>query len=174
MGNEWRVSGGFPGGRPWGAAFSFGRGQRFFEAGEVRLAVLSLLAEGPKHGYQLMKEMTDRSGGVYKASAGSVYPTLQQLEDEELIVSEQEGGRRIYKLIRAGRRELEKDPETVRRIWERAEEYEDWGRFMNADSATIFQSIGSLVKTAMRASNRAGTDRVRAVLDRTRKELEEL
>jgi DNA-binding PadR family transcriptional regulator len=174
MRNEWWAAGRFPGGRPWTAAFSFGRGQRFFEAGEVRLAILSLLAKGPKHGYQLMKEMAERSGGVYKASAGSVYPTLQQLEDEELIVSEQQGGRRTYKLTRTGRRELEKEPEAVRRIWERAEEYEDWGRFITPDSAGVFQAIGALVRTSMQASHRAGGDRVRAILDRTRKELEEL
>jgi len=174
MSKEWLAAGRFPGGRPWTAAFAFGRGQRFFEAGEVRLAILSLLAEGPKHGYQLMKEMTERSGGVYKASAGSVYPTLQQLEDEELIECEQQGGRRIYKITRAGRRELEKDPETVRRIWERAEEYEDWSRFMTPDSAELFHSIGALVKASMQASYRAGGDRVRTVLDRARKEMEEL
>ena len=70
----------FGGAFPW-AGLAFGRHGRFFEAGEVRLAILSLLAEGPKHGYQLMKEMKDRSSGMYSASAGSVYPTLQQLED---------------------------------------------------------------------------------------------
>src|SRR5436309_1137662 len=94
---------------PWGG-FSFGRGPRFFEAGEVRLAILSLLSEGPKHGYQLMKEMKDRSGGAYSASAGSVYPTLQQLEDEGLVEAEMQGGRRVYKLTDEGRQELAKDP----------------------------------------------------------------
>src|SRR5215475_9930732 len=151
MSNDWWASGRFPWGRPWNAGFNFGRGQRFFESGEVRLAILSLLAEGPKHGYQLMKEMAERSGGVYKASAGSVYPTLQQLEDEQLIVSEQQGGRRIYTLTDAGRRELESDPETVRRIWERAGEYEDWGRFMNPDSAEVFQTFGTVVKASVNA-----------------------
>jgi len=73
----------FPGHRPW-AAFAFGQTGRFFEAGEVRLAILSLLSDGPKHGYQLMKEMAEPSGGLYKASAGSVYPNLQQLEDKGL------------------------------------------------------------------------------------------
>jgi DNA-binding PadR family transcriptional regulator len=174
MSKEWWAGGRFPGGKPWTAAFSFGRGQRFFEAGEVRLAILSLLAEGPKHGYQLMKEMTERSGGVYKASAGSVYPTLQQLEDEELIECEQQGGRRIYKITQAGRRELEKDPETVRRIWERAEEYEDWGRFMTPESVDVFHSIGALVKASMQASRRVGGERVRTILDRARKEVAEL
>ena len=70
--------------RSWGveAAFPWMGRQRFFEPGEVRLAILSLLTESPKHGYQLMKELQDFSGGLYTASAGSVYPTLQQLESE--------------------------------------------------------------------------------------------
>lgn len=162
-----------PGNRPW-AAFAFGRGARFFESGEVRLAILSLLSEGPKHGYQLMKEMAERSGGMYKASAGSVYPTLQQLEDEELIESEQQGGKRVYRITPAGLAELARDPDAVRRIWERAEQCEDWGQFMTPDSFSIFQSIGPLVKASLHASRRVGSDRVRTVLDRTRKQLEDL
>src|SRR5713101_7256528 len=105
-------------------------GSRFFEGGEVRLAILSLLDEGPKHGYQLMKEMQERSGGLYRASAGSVYPTLQQLEDEELIESVQKEGRKVYRLTAAGKKELNSDPDAVRRIWDRAERWEDWGQCM--------------------------------------------
>jgi DNA-binding PadR family transcriptional regulator len=107
---------GFSGRFPWMAGLYFGR-QRFFEAGEIRLAILSLLAEGPKHGYQLMKEMSERSGGTYRASAGSVYPTLQQLEDEGMVRADTQNGRRVYHLTAAGRRELANDPEGVRRIW---------------------------------------------------------
>ena len=61
---------------------------KFFERGEVPLAILSLLADGPKHGYELMKTLEERSGGLYEASAGTIYPTLQQLQDQELIASE--------------------------------------------------------------------------------------
>src|SRR3954453_15536314 len=92
---------GSPGANPW-AGFAFGR-QRFFEPGEIRLAILSLLNEGPKHGYQLMKEMQERSGGMYKASAGSVYPTLQQLEDEGMVKADMQSGRRVFQLTAEGR-----------------------------------------------------------------------
>src|SRR5215469_15774427 len=121
---DWTFLGGFP----W-AGMAFGKRSRFFESGEIRLALLSLLSEGPKHGYQLMKEISERSGGIYRASAGSIYPTLQQLEDEGLIEAVQQNGRRVYTLTPTGREELEKDPDTVRRIWERAEHCEDWSRF---------------------------------------------
>src|ERR1700676_291160 len=106
------------GGWPWGMAFgerrpgsafpialALGSKGRFFGTGELRLALLSLLGEGPKHGYQLMKELAERSGGVYRASAGSVYPTLQQLEDEMLIRVKQQGGRKVHTLRAAGRKE---------------------------------------------------------------------
>src|SRR5258708_39530630 len=110
MGKNWF---GFAGASPWGPWAAFGPGQsRFFEGGEVRLAILSLLAEGPKHGYQLMKELKDRSGGMYRASAGTVYPTLQLLEDEGLIELDQQQTRRVYQITDAGRAELAKDAET--------------------------------------------------------------
>ena len=75
-GGRHRVGGGrHTGGGPW----MWGR---FFGAGEVRLALLSLLEQEPKHGYQLMKELEERSGGLYRASAGTIYPTLQLLEED--------------------------------------------------------------------------------------------
>ncbi|GAA3933746.1 PadR family transcriptional regulator [Microbacterium soli] len=70
--------------------------------GDVRSAVLSLLAERPMHGYQIITEIADRSGGAWRPSAGSVYPTLQQLADEGLITAEEQGGRKTYSLTDAG------------------------------------------------------------------------
>ncbi len=73
--------------------------------GEVRSAVLALLAEQPMHGYQIIHEIEERSGGSWKPSAGSVYPTLQLLADEGLISAEESNGRKIYSLTEAGREE---------------------------------------------------------------------
>lgn len=73
--------------------------------GEVRTAVLSLLLEEPMHGYQLIREIEERSGGSWKPSAGSVYPTLQLLADEGLITAEESNGRKTYTLTEAGREE---------------------------------------------------------------------
>jgi len=163
----------FPGAFPW-AGFAFGRHGRFFEAGEVRLAILSLLAEGPKHGYQLMKEMKDRSSGMYSASAGTVYPTLQQLEDEGLIEAAQTGGKRVYSLTEAGQKELEKDPEIVRQIWERAERCGDWGQFTGPDAMMLYGPLAALMRASLQAAGRANNRDVRAILDRAIHELEEL
>jgi DNA-binding PadR family transcriptional regulator len=75
--------------------------------GDVRAAVLALLAEKPMHGYQIINEIAERSGGAWKPSAGSVYPTLQLLADEGLITAEEEGGRKTYTLTEAGTAEAE-------------------------------------------------------------------
>ncbi|ALX66156.1 PadR family transcriptional regulator [Microbacterium sp. XT11] len=70
--------------------------------GDVRTAVLTLLAEKPMHGYQIISEIAERSGGTWKPSAGSVYPTLQLLADEGLITAEEQNGRKTYSLTEAG------------------------------------------------------------------------
>jgi DNA-binding PadR family transcriptional regulator len=163
---------------PW----SFlGRRSRFFESGEVRLAILSLLNEGPKHGYQVMKAMEERSGGLYRASAGSVYPTLQQLVDEELIQSEAQDGKRVYTITDAGRTELAKDPEAVNRIWRRAEHWEEWKSFrpVRPFNPALMHTLMTLMKDVWQAAARlsaqpGGADKVRSVLERTCHELEQM
>ena len=76
--------------------------------GDIRAALIALLAEEPRNGYQLMQEIEQRSDGVWRPSPGSVYPALQQLEDEGLVVTGERDGRRVYELTEAGRAELGK------------------------------------------------------------------
>jgi DNA-binding PadR family transcriptional regulator len=72
--------------------------------GDIRAAILVLLAEEPMHGYQIIQELTERTGGVWRPSPGSVYPTLQQLQDEELVrEAPSETGKRVYELTETGR-----------------------------------------------------------------------
>lgn len=82
-------------------------GQSRMARGDVRAAVIALLAEQPMHGYQIISEISDRTGGAWKPSAGSVYPTLQLLADEGLITAEEQNGRKTYSLTGAGREEAE-------------------------------------------------------------------
>lgn len=89
------------GGRPHGAGR--GRAQR----GDVRTALLLLLAEEPMHGYQLMQAISERTSGAWRPSPGAVYPTLSQLEDEGLIDTVAEGGRKLATLTEAGRAYLQ-------------------------------------------------------------------
>ena len=102
-------SGGF--GRHWGLGpgfgdATFGRGPRAGR-GDVRAAIIALLAEEPMHGYQIITELTERSGGVWRPSPGSVYPTLQALEDQGLVTADKSEGRRVFSLTAEGRAEAE-------------------------------------------------------------------
>jgi DNA-binding PadR family transcriptional regulator len=92
-------------GGPAGRGFR-GRGRgRMTRRGDVRAAILALLAEKPMHGYQVISELDARTGGRWRPSAGSIYPTLQLLEDEGLVRSEELEGRRVFSLTEAGRAE---------------------------------------------------------------------
>ena len=91
---------------PWGFGRGRGRGRR--GRGDVRAAILALLAERPMHGYEMIQELETRTGGVWRPSPGSVYPTLQLLEDEDLITGEEGEGRRRFTLTDAGRAETER------------------------------------------------------------------
>ncbi len=87
-------------GHPWG-----GRGGPFgrrANRGDVRAAILALLAEQPMHGYQMISELGARTGGAWSPSPGSVYPTLQLLEDEGLVEPSADGGRKVFHLTAAG------------------------------------------------------------------------
>jgi DNA-binding PadR family transcriptional regulator len=119
----------FPGGPPGPPGMGFGpwfgdprtgrmRGPRA-KRGDVRAAALALLAEEPMNGYQIIQAIGERSDGVWQPSPGSVYPALQQLEDEGLIRSDVgEGGRRAFQLTDEGRAYVEAHPDEVREPWD--------------------------------------------------------
>jgi DNA-binding PadR family transcriptional regulator len=85
--------------------FIFGPGRGpMVRRGDVRAAILVLLAEEPMHGYQIIGQLGERSGGMWRPSAGSVYPTLQQLEDEGLVKADERDGRKVYALTEEGKK----------------------------------------------------------------------
>ena len=92
-------------------------GRRRRNRGDVRAAVLRVLADGPMHGYQIIQELTARSGGVWRPSPGAVYPTLAQLEDEGLVTGRQDEGRNVFELTETGRTEAERVGQDPRAPW---------------------------------------------------------
>jgi DNA-binding PadR family transcriptional regulator len=161
----------------WAEFGMMGMRARFFGPGEVRLALLSLIAEGPKHGYELMRQLEERSGGIYNASAGTVYPTLQQLEDEGLISSDSKEGKRVYAITSAGSEELKREDETVRRIWWRAKRWAGWRNAFDPDAAEIRGPAERLVKAAFRAvagetASQERIAKVREILERAMRDLD--
>lgn len=129
------------------------RGRR--SRGDIRLAVLALLAERPRHGYEIIQEVTERTGGAWRPSPGSVYPTLQQLADEGLVRTDQSEGRRTVSLTDAGTRYVEEHREELDQVWQVA------GEEMN-DSAAELLSQYEQLHAAISQVLVAGSDEQRA------------
>jgi len=104
------------GGNPWSLFFRGRRARR----GDVRAAILALLAEQPRNGYQIMQELEQRSRGLWRPSPGSVYPALQQLEDEGLVRAEDSGGGRAFRLTEKGDAYVKEHEDEVEAPWEAA------------------------------------------------------
>ena len=127
------------------------RGPRV-KRGDVRAAALALLAEEPRNGYQIIQEIGERSGGVWRPSPGSVYPALQQLEDEGLVQAETpEGGRRRYALTGEGRAYVTAHPEEIRAPWDVV------ARSVGDDAIELRGLFGQVAMAAIQVV-RVGTD----------------
>lgn len=144
-----------------------GRGPRA-SRGDIRAAILALLAEEPMHGYQVMREINERSGGVWRPSPGSIYPTLQQLQDEGLVESEeQRRGRKLFVITDEGRAEVA-TREGQPAPWEQVGD-----EFTSAQVGLrdlVFQ-IGAAAKQVMIAGTPEQASRAEALLKETRRGL---
>lgn len=144
-----------------------GRGYAKVRRGDVRNAILYLLSEEPMHGYQIIQELSERTNGVWKPSAGSIYPTLQQLEDEDLIVASDETGKKIYQLSDAGREAVESNEEGP--PWERFESHEAYSALRDAAF-----SAGAAVMQVARSGTEAQVVRTREILEETKRQIYQL
>jgi DNA-binding PadR family transcriptional regulator len=165
--------GGGPGG-PFGGPGGFGggpgeRGHRRGGRGSrpnVRPAVLALLVERPMHGYEMIQELESRTGGIWRPSPGSIYPTLQLLEDEGLIEAEATGGRKRFSLTEAGQAEAQT-----------AAENPPWAQFTddNVSQAQDFRDAAVGIMSALKQVGFNGTpeqrDRALQVLNETKRKL---
>ena len=136
---------------PDGTPFGFGRGiggrrgrGPMIRRGEVRPLILATLATRPMHGYEVIQELEAQSGGRWRPSAGSIYPTLQQLADEGLVTSEEVDGRRVYSLTDDGKAAAEANPKPA------------WGELGRGRSNDIRQLARQVAEAAMQVQ-RVGT-----------------
>ncbi len=114
----WAAKSGWGPGPQWGG-FPGGRGTaRRARRGDVRAAILAVLAEQPANGYQIIQEIDERSRGGWKPSPGSIYPTLSQLEDEGLVRAADDAGRRVFELTDAGHEYVASHQDDVSAPWE--------------------------------------------------------
>ena len=165
----------------FGPDFGFGfgpaggpRGRRRSRAGrgDVRAAIISLLSEEPRNGYQIIQEINERTGGLWRVSSGSVYPAISQLEDEGLIEPADGNGRRLFALTEAGREYSEQNAEQLARLWDAGAEDARLDDFLQ-----YRELIGQLAAAA-RQVNDVGTqaqrDEAKQVLTRARQSLYKL
>jgi DNA-binding PadR family transcriptional regulator len=130
----------------WDERMSFGRGfgfhfggfghggfgpQRFFERGDLKYVILSLIKEQPRHGYDIIQELEKKFHGFYNPSAGTVYPVLQLLEDQDFVTIDQKEGKKVYSITPAGEKYLEEHKEEVERMESRSQHFGKFGSYMH-------------------------------------------
>jgi DNA-binding PadR family transcriptional regulator len=160
-----------PFGPPWGGPFGPGRGRGGgprgrARRGDVRASILALLKDRPMHGYEMIQEIAERSGGAWRPSPGSVYPTLQLLEDEGLIESATEGGKKLFTLTEEGRTEVEGGPDAP---WEEAGRGVDWESLHEIRQAGF--GLVEAFRQVWSTGNPAQRERAMAVVNEARKKL---
>ena len=148
-----------------------------FDSGDMKYVILKVLSEKPMHGYEVMKALEDETSGCYRPSPGSVYPTLQWLEDEGLVTAADVNGKKVYSITDAGRAFLEENKGTVDDIFDRISDTID--RFAGEPIAEVNGAIGRLVASAYRVAWKAHRDeaqrqRLKDILERASKELDDL
>ena len=156
------------GGPPFFGGPGFWRGGPRARRGDVRAAALLLLAEAPRNGYQLMQEIESRSDGMWRPSAGSIYPALAQLEDEGLVQGTERDGRRSFELTDAGRTHVDERRAELGVPWE------EMAGAVDDDVAALFGEIKRVAMAAAQighAGNGTQVTEARKLLAKTRRSL---
>jgi len=146
------------------------RGRGRMRRGAIREAVLLVLSDQPRHGYDVMNELADRSGGRWRPSPGSVYPTLQQLEDEGLVRATEADGKRVFQLTDAGRAEANK-------VAERGSPWSTLDDGASGEQRALYRSAMQTSVAASQVAQAGSGEQIAAaqgVLDDARKHLYQL
>jgi DNA-binding PadR family transcriptional regulator len=160
---------GGPGSRGPGFPFPMFGGPRPPKArrGDVRMGILAVLADGPRNGYQIIQEISERSAGAWKPSPGSVYPTLQQLEDEGLVTADRPEGRRLFDLTEDGRAYVHDHADDLAEVWESMADAQDDGH--QDMRAMIGQVMGAAAQVAFAGSPQQRDDARQVLVDARRR-----
>ena len=154
------------------------RSGRMFEQGDLKYVILQLLEEKPRHGYEIIRALEDRFGGMYSPSAGTVYPTLTLLEDMGYArITVEEGGKKTYSITDEGRAYLAQNRSAVDDIFERITEL--GSTFLSDGVMGVNRAIKDVAQAAYRGAPRVFRDKeavtkIRETLDRAAKEIEEI
>jgi DNA-binding PadR family transcriptional regulator len=166
-------------GRGHGGPHGRRRGGRMFAGGELRLLLLSLVGEQPRHGYDLIRAIADLAGGAYAPSPGVVYPTLSLLVDEGMIAetSDGEGARKAFAATDAGRAEIAEKADDIATIIERLRGHAEQSR--REDSPPVRRAVGNLMTVLRERAGSASFDAETAhaiaeILDEAARKVERL
>jgi DNA-binding PadR family transcriptional regulator len=138
------------------------------KVGNMRLAVLALLAESARNGYGLMQEIAQRSGGLWQPSPGAMYPALSQLEDEGLIVSSTQDGKKAYTLTEAGHKFVQDNQEALKAPWQVEQEGDQGGK---VELRSALQALMGAVQQVAQAGSEAQITQAAGILGTARKAL---
>ena len=146
----------------FGPGFGFGRAGRrrqWFGAGDMKYVILKLLKDKPRHGYEVMKDLEEQMHGCYSASPGTVYPTLQWLEDEGLVRAKDVGGKKVYEITDSGLKFLEEHRDVVEDIFDRVKDAID--EVLGGGMGDLNRAMGNLMRSAYRGGWRSRDDSIR-------------
>jgi DNA-binding PadR family transcriptional regulator len=177
------VHGGFgPVDAVFGADFGFGpgpgiggprgRGRGRGGRGDVRAAIISLLSEEPRNGYQIIQEINERTSGLWRVSSGSVYPAISQLEDEGLIEPTDGNGRKLFALTPAGRQHAEENAERLAQLWVVGAEDARSGEFLQYRE--LISQLAAATRQVYEVGTQAQREEAKRVLTRARQSLYKL
>lgn len=184
--SDWRMGGadsgegsgrrrgrGGPFGRHRGGPFG-GRGPRMFDSGALRLVVLGLIAEEPRHGYDIIKALEAKFEGTYSPSPGAIYPMLQMLEEADLVVSETDGNKRLFSITVEGKTYLDENAAELERI--NAQIQHVVGRMGGAAIGDEARALAWTVRAKLRGGEWSSeqTGKALDILKRARQDLDDL
>jgi DNA-binding PadR family transcriptional regulator len=138
--------------------------------GDMTPIILELLKDKPMHGYEIISRLEAKSHGMWRPSAGSVYPTLQLLEEQELIVGSEEDSKKVYRLTDKGKQEAEKVEESFKERWEEREIHAQTFKDLKS---VFFETMAILRKIASQNSE-TKNQQVKQILNEAKDKLDEL
>lgn len=155
--------------------FAFERHARFFEKGDLKYVILDLLKDKPSHGYEIIHALEDRFHGFYTPSAGSVYPTLQLLEDMGYVSSSERDGKKVYTITDEGKRFLNEKEEVISKIkghmndWGSPHSHEEFRETMHE-----LRHLGHLFSRRFHNLDSEKWARIREVVSRASRDIEDI
>jgi DNA-binding PadR family transcriptional regulator len=148
-----------------------------YDRGDLKFVILKLLRGRPMHGYEVMRALEEQAGGCYRASPGTVYPTLQMLEDQGYVRVVEQEGRKVYHITEAGQAHLDQNRDVVEDIAGRVADFTN--RFFSAEMGEVATRFGRLAQVTFERLVRSPGDedvsaRAKEIIERALRDMEAL